>query len=83
MRFGNALSFDGDDRIRIERINNSLIDPLENITVSAWVKNTARNDNYMKTILITGSYNEYQPLEKEARLEFTISLFEIASNLHP
>jgi len=45
-------SFDGDgDYIQIERDDRPELDPADAITIMAWVKNTARNNNYMSNII--------------------------------
>ena len=47
-----AGSFDGDgDYIQIERDGHPELDPAEAVTIMAWVKNTAQDDNYMTDII--------------------------------
>ncbi len=40
------------------------------------------NGNCKRRLLITGSYDEYQPLGQKARLEFSVDLFDIDSQRH-
>jgi len=47
-----SIGFDGhNDEIKIERTNNPELDPTKEVTLSAWVKNTNRNHNYMRYII--------------------------------
>lgn len=49
---GTALYFNGvDSNVHVYREDHPELDPVENITVMAWVKNTDLNNNYMNNIL--------------------------------
>jgi hypothetical protein len=49
---GTALYFNGiDSNVHVDRAGHPELDPVENITVMAWVKNTDLNDNYMNNII--------------------------------
>ena len=49
---GSALLFNGvDSNVRVDRNNHPELDPVENITVMAWVKNTDLDGNYMSNII--------------------------------
>lgn len=41
-----------------------------------------KNGNCKRRFLITGSYDEYQPLDQKARLEFSVNLSDIDSQRH-
>ena len=41
-----------------------------------------KNANCKRRFLITGSYDEYQPLDQKARLEFSVNLSDIDSQRH-
>jgi tetratricopeptide (TPR) repeat protein len=41
-----------------------------------------KNTKYARRFLVTGSYDEYQPLDQKARLEFSVNLSDIDSQRH-
>jgi len=50
-KINKSIGFNGNEKIQIERTNNPELDPANEITLSAWVKNTNRNNNWQKKVI--------------------------------